>query len=497
MPRHIIPFPTELRPRLPTVMGNVDYLTLRQRLEQIDELLRSSGAETRFVELSLERWIPEGKVLSAAQQQRFQARSRQAMRCNILRTLLQEPLRGFSCQLAGNPLYQWFCLADAIDVVRVPSKSEVQRFAHWLEVSDMERIMTAVLVQALTAPKKLRLKESLDLDEYFLDTTCVQANIHFPIDWVLLRDAVRTLMKATVLIRREGLKERMQEPEVFLRKINRLSMEMTHQRRQKDNRRNRKRILRLMKKLVRTVRSHAQRHRDLLDKEWEKTQWTRGQAEQVLGRIDRVIELLPQAQKQAHERIIGGRKVENGEKILSLYDTDVRVVVRGKAGADVEFGNTVLLGENRQGLILDFKVFKDQAPADSSLLMESLVRVWEKFGRRVGAVAADRGFFSKANQEALAESGTFDAVCPKGPKELKDRMKGTRFSKLQRRRSQTEGRVGILKNEFFGQPMRAKGFEHRELSVVWGILTHNLWVLARMMKKKRRKKEQLRLRAAA
>ena len=63
---------------------------------------------------------------------KFQQRSRRALRCTILRTLLQEDYRGFSCQLAGNPLYQWFCLVDALDQVRVPSKSEVQRFAHWL-----------------------------------------------------------------------------------------------------------------------------------------------------------------------------------------------------------------------------------------------------------------------------------------------------------------------------------------------------------------------------
>jgi hypothetical protein len=34
--------------------------------------------------------------------------------------------------LAGNPLYQWFCQVDAVDRVQVPSKSEVQRFAHRL-----------------------------------------------------------------------------------------------------------------------------------------------------------------------------------------------------------------------------------------------------------------------------------------------------------------------------------------------------------------------------
>jgi hypothetical protein len=40
--------------------------------------------------------------------------------------------------------------------------------------------------------------------------------------------------------------------------------------------------------------------------------------------------------------------------------------------------------------------------------------------------------------------------------------------------------VAILKNVFVGQPMRSKGFEHRELTVSWAVLTHNLWVMARL-----------------
>ena len=52
----IIPFPQELRPRLPTIVGNVDYLTLRQRLEQIDALLRESGAEGDFVQRASAGW---------------------------------------------------------------------------------------------------------------------------------------------------------------------------------------------------------------------------------------------------------------------------------------------------------------------------------------------------------------------------------------------------------------------------------------------------------
>ncbi len=499
MPAQIIPFPQELRPQLPTIVGNVDYLTLRQRLEQIDALLRDSGVERQFVQRALERWnAAAARAVTALEQLKFQQRSRRALRCTILRTLLQEDYRGFSCQLAGNPLYQWFCLVDALDQVRVPSKSELQRLAHWLPAGEMREVMDGLLKGAVEQPRKLGLKEALDLEEYFLDSTCLKANIHFPTDWVLLRDGVRTLMKATLLIRKAGLRGRMIPPEEFLRRMNRLSIAMTQQARRAGRKKGRKRVLRQMKKLVGVVRAHARRHRELLDQQWAQTQWTRAQAEQILRRLDGVLELLPRAQKQAHERIIGERPVANAEKILSLYDADVRVMVRGKAGAEVEFGNTVLFGENRQGVILDYAIFRESAPADSQTLFGSLVRVWEGTGHCVDAVATDRGFASAANSRALKDSGTFDALCPRSPAELRRRMQGRKFARLQRRRAQTEARISILKHGFLGRPLRAKGFAHRELALAWGVLTHNLWMLARMRKPKQKTKQQaLPLRKAA
>ena len=483
----IIPFPQELRPALPTIVGNVDYLTLRQRLEQIDTLLHDSGVERDFVQRALDGWTQAAsREPTALEQGKFQQRSRRALRCSILRTLLQEDYRGFSCQLAGNPLYQWFCLIDALDQVRVPSKSELQRFAHWLPAPPMRAVINGLLRGSVEKPRKLGLKEALDLEEYFLDSTCLQANLHFPTDWVLLRDGVRTLMKATRLIRQAGLRGRMEAPEEFLRRMNRLSIEMTQQARRSGGKKARKRVLRQMKKLVGVVRAHARRHRDLLDQQWERTEWTRAQAEAILRRIDGVLELLPRAQQQAHERIIGGRQVANAEKILSLYDPAVRVIVRGKAGAEVEFGNTVLLGENRQGVILDYEIFRESAPADSQILFGSLLRVEEATGRRVGAVVTDRGFFSAANRRALEEAGTFDGLCPRQPADLRQKMKGKKFARLQRRRAQTEARIGILKHGFLGRPMRAKGFAHRELALAWGVLTHNLWRLAKLRKTKRK-----------
>jgi hypothetical protein len=271
----IIPFAQELRPLLPTVVGNVDYKTLRQQLDEIDALLRESGLQEQFIGLSVENWFKEAtdREPTALEQQKFQERSRRALRCMVLRTLLQESFRVFTCNLAGNPLYQWFCCID--------------------------------------------------------------------------------------------------------------------------------------------------------------------------------------------------------------------VIVRGKAGAEVEFGNTVLLGENKQGVILDYAMYRDQAPADSHLLFESMLRVLDGTGIQVGAVATDRGFASASNSRTLEEAGTYDATCPRNPKELGRRMKDKRFADMQRRRAQTEGRIGILKANFLGRPLRARGFESRELALAWGVLTHNLWALARLRKSKK------------
>ena len=133
-------------------------------------------------------------------------------------------------------------------------------------------------------------------------------------------------------------------------------------------------------------------------------------------------------------------------------------------------------------MILDYAIFRESAPADNPLLFDSLTRVWEWADRQVGAAVTDRGVASAANSRALAGSETFDALCPRQPAELKRKMKGKKFARLQRRRAQTEARIGILKNGFLGRPMRAKGFEHRELAWAWGVLTHNLWRLARMRK---------------
>lgn len=480
---NIIPFELPLPHILPTIEGNVDYRQLRDQLLRIDKLLAQSQMETQMLELDLQRWLARQKRPSAKAQQKHQFHARRALRCNIARLLIQEDYRGFAARLADSPLLQFFCGLSEVERVVVPSKSTLQRYFVWWTEAEVRTLTQKLLLQGAQAPDKLALAQPLDLETVYLDSTCLCANIHYPVDWVLLRDATRTLMGSVRLIRDQGLKHRMEEPETFVRRINGLCIKMTHLGKLQDpgqSRRQRKRTLRQMDRLVGTVRNHARRYRELLDKNWEQTQWTRLQAEQVLGRMDQVLEQLPKAREQARQRILQGQLVPNAQKILSLYEADVRVIVRKKAGAEVEFGNTLLLAENPQGLLLDWELFRESAPADATLLPRTVARLQETYAPGPKALGADRGFDSDLNRFGLEEEEIFNAVCPRSPRQLRERNRSWKFKQMQRRRAQTEGRIGIVKNVFLGGRMRCKGFAHRELTVTWTVLVHNLWVLARL-----------------
>ena len=66
----------------------------------------------------------------------------------------------------------------------------------------------------------------------------------------------------------------MEEPALFIKRMNRLCIEMTHSPKKTDSKKHRKKGLRKMDKLIGTVANHARRYRQLLDEQWEKTQWT-------------------------------------------------------------------------------------------------------------------------------------------------------------------------------------------------------------------------------
>jgi hypothetical protein len=480
MPARLIPFTPAIRPPLPTVVGSVDYRQMRDQFQRIDQLLRASGIEERFVVQSVEKWQNNRQRVLVEAQVKQQLHARRALRCNIARNLLRDGFRPFAVRLADSPLLQDFCGLSEIDRVVVPAKSTLQRYAHWTDQETLDGIIRDLLAQAHEQPRLLRLEEAVDLETCFLDTTCLKANIHYPVDWVLFRDATRTLIKAIALIRAQRLRHRMEEPSSFLTRMNRLCIEMAHAPKRIDSKRHRKKVLRKMDRLVRSVRDHAKRYRNLLDSNCQRTEWTRPQAEVVLRRIDGILALLPAARKQALQRILHEQPVPNEAKVLSLYEPDVRVILRNKVSAPVEFGNTLLLGESKQGLIVDWALFEKTAPQDARLVPDRIDHIEKTLNIDLKALSADRAFDSAGNQQHLAKRRIYNGICPRDPRQMKGRMASWKFAGLQRRRSQTEGRISILLHNFLGQPTSCKGFAHRQLAVSWGVLTHNLWLLARL-----------------
>lgn len=489
----MVTYQPELSPALPVVVGNFDYHQYRSTLERIDELLRITGIESSFIKYYLaeaerrnhEIAAEDGIVYRAPGTMavaRLQEHAVLALRCNIVRILESNSYRRMSQRLADSPLLQWFCGINRLDVIKVPSKSTIERYDKAVPEAVLREVVDQLTRAAAASDDQgqsgIGLKAPLSLSTFLLDTTCVKANIHFPVDWVLLRDAARTLLKAVVLIRKQGLKNRMASPADFAKSVNRLCIEMTHTRRRKDGLKHRKRVLRLLKKISHRIDRHARKHRDMLASHWQQTDLSEGEARQIIARIDSICAQLPAAIKQAHERIIGGRRVANKDKTLSLYEPDINVIVRGKSGSEVEFGNTFLLAEQHDGVIVDWDLLKT-SKSDSKLLQGSLDRFGQTFGKLPAAIVGDRGFDSPNNRN-VGHPGMYNAICPKSPMLLSERMKESRFRELQNRRSQSEGRIGIFKNNFLGQPFRSKGFDNRERDITWSVLTHNLWVIARL-----------------
>ena len=490
-----------LRPALPCVYGSLDYREQRALFQHIDTILSASGLEEQFITLTLTERKIDIQSSTAARLERFAKYSVLALRSNIARNLTGLDHRDFATRLADSPLLQWFLRVGEMGSIKAFSKSTSDRLSRWASEATVRVInekLSALLAanpsqsgQAETPTTSFGLTESISFDNVYFDSTCVKANIHFPIDWVLLRDAARTLMKATTLIRKHGLKHRMpQEPLAFLSEMNTLCMKMTAKSHAADGRKHRKKVLREMKTLEKRIATHAQAHCKILKSRREETDLTEPQAQLIIKRIENVLDQLPAAIKQAHERIIGGRRVVNGEKIISLYDSQINVIKRGKAGAQVGFGSKLWLGETREGIIVDYQFYPDN-PSDTTLIKPAIERLVEHQQLAIANVWGDRGLASKSNTDLLGKRGIGNGLCPRNVIELADKLANQEgFRAGLKRRAATEGRIGIFKNVFLGGQLLAKGFEHRQLAVGWSVLTHNLWVVARMAEAEKKRNEE-------
>ena len=203
---NIIAFQPALRPALPCVYGPIEFHRQRAFFQRMDEIINEAKLEEEFITLAVKEHGVDLAKVSGKKVERFARYSGLAFRCNMAGMILGLDARGLSMRAADSPLLQWFLRISAIDKIKAPSKSAVDRFSRWISEAGLRRLNDKLMGLLALSPDAgrsapFKLKEAIGFDEMFFDATCLKANIHFPVDWVLLRDIARTLMKATVLIR--------------------------------------------------------------------------------------------------------------------------------------------------------------------------------------------------------------------------------------------------------------------------------------------------------
>ena len=153
----IVAIQEHLRPALQVVFGCKDYEDEKRLLERVDLILRRSGVERMFLELSQEQFDANAAKMKAAGEEvqtgvkaieRYLRHSSRALRCTVLKNLVGGSYREISKALAMSPLYRWFCGLEEFSLIRVPGKSTVRDYAHWLSAEPMEKIL-ATLTRAV------------------------------------------------------------------------------------------------------------------------------------------------------------------------------------------------------------------------------------------------------------------------------------------------------------------------------------------------------------
>jgi hypothetical protein len=470
------------------VLGSIDFNNFLDFYAKLDCIINESGLghifAMQFVSATYadkkKQYAKRGREYAMSEKchNAYLKEGHEAFRCCIIREVEGLSYRKLNVALASNPTLQKFALLDNIVEITVPSKSTLQRYTNLLSCEEFSKIHDRFNVLLF---KDKFFIDDLEGGDLYLDATCIGVQMRYPVDWLLVRDGIRTMIKAMILIRSAGIRCRMGDPKEFMSKMNGLCIKMAAANRKVDAAKNRKAVLREMKTLEKTIRKHGISHLELFEKSWEQTKYTQGRAQVITNRLRQTIEIMPKVIFQAHERIIGDRQVKNADKILSLYQDDVHVVTRRKAGAHNEFGSQLLIAEQADGFIVDFNFEKEKISNESKMLPATIAHYKKVFGKAPDSVTTDRGFSAPQVHKLLDDEKVFDAICPKSPAELQERMKDPEFRQKMKRRGPNEGRIGIVKNNFLSGAKKAYTYDRRHKAVCWGILVHNLTKLAKIL----------------
>jgi IS5 family transposase len=315
------------------------------------------------------------------------------------------------------------------------------------------------------------------------DTTVSEANIHHPTDSTLMQDGIRVLQRIVgkaeqLLPALDTIRDRSRAALHRVLEINRKARSKRPESNEQMND-----AYRSLMRITRAAVTHAGRVADKLgdgrvtrhldELEQRAAQTLTQELDTMLPRVEQVL-------RQTRARINRGITDSPG-KLLSLFEPQTAVIRKGKAHKPAEFGRIIEIVEVENGFVSDYQVH-DGNPYDTSMLLPSLERHIERFGKPPRKVAADRGFFSADNEKKAYALGVKRVAIPARGRLSAYRGKLQRmrwFRQLQRWRAGGEGRIGTLKNRYGLDRCMYKGDGAMERWVGWCVFANNLTVLAR------------------
>jgi transposase, IS5 family len=137
-----------------------------------------------------------------------------------------------------------------------------------------------------------------------------------------------------------------------------------------------------------------------------------------------------------------------------------------------EFGKLIQVQEAENQIITDYQVFAER-PSDTELLIPSVEEHRRRFGRVPCLAAADAGFYSQRNENAIREMGVKWVAVPSRNTRSKERRKIQKqrwFRAAQRWRTGSEGRISVLKRRHGLDRCRYPGFSGIERWVGLGVI---------------------------
>lgn len=361
----------------------------------------------------------------------------------------------------------------------VPKHNAFNQAFNRLTPATVEKINDAVIQAAvddgLEDGQKLR-----------VDTTVVEANIHWPTDATLLWDTVRVLIRLIGQLRDIVPKDvpRFPNRKRSARKRMQKLQRMTAAQRKNQQVSTYRELIRITQEVL----ANARRTVDAT-KRSGKTPTDALTIEGLRKEITDYCALGDRVVDQARRRVIDGEQVPTSEKIYSIFEPHTDLIKRGKINKPVEFGHKVFLAESAQGLITQYHVLEGN-PSDEDHVEPCLKTHKKEFGSAPKVFAGDRGFDNSSNQKTLKKARVRCASIPQcgGKKTAKREAfeNSPAFKSAQRFRAGIEGTISVL---FRGRGMKrclAHGNQRFELFVGVTVLANNLLRIARLLIKKNR-----------